>query len=133
MHNILATYVAAGFAMLFSLNANAAGAVPAQDTSVTAATRSENPQDVRKEMRDHWEQMSPEEREQVRKKMKDHWNSMSQQEREASRQEMRDHFKNMTPEERKQFDRDMGKQDGRPPPDGDYPGDSTVNPERTSK
>jgi hypothetical protein len=82
-------------------------------------------------MRDHWEKMSPEEREQVRKKMKDHWNNMSPEEREARRKEMREHFNNMSPEEREQFKRDMGKRDGMPA-DGDQPG-STGDAVRPAK
>jgi hypothetical protein len=83
-------------------------------------------------MRDHWEKMSPEEREQVRNKMKDHWNNMSPEEREARRMEMREHFKNMSPEEREQFKRDMGKQDGMPA-DGDQPGGGTGDAGRPAK
>lgn len=65
----------------------------------------------RKEMREHWEKMSPEERDALRKKMKEHWVKMPPEEREARRKEMREHWENMSPEERDQFKRDMGKQD----------------------
>lgn len=133
MHIISKASIAAGFAMLFSLNAIAAGTVSPPDTPPTARTGTKNQPDTRKEMHEYWEKMSPEEREQVRNKMKDHWNNMSPQEREARRQEMRDNFKNMSPEERKQFDRDFGKQVGDPAPDSDYPDDSTVKTDRTPK
>ena len=115
---------------MFSLNAMAAGTSPAntppaagpgaqqrkprQERSDGTGHDAGTAQERRKEMREHWEKMSPEEREQVRNKMKEHWKNMSPEQREARRKEMRDHFKNMSPEERKQFNRDMGKQDGRP-------------------
>jgi hypothetical protein len=121
--------IAAGGAILFSLNAMAADTSPA-NTPPGAGAR--NQQDIRKEMRDHWEKMSPEEREQVRNKMKDHWNNMTPEEREARRKEMREHFKNMSPEEREQFKRDMGKQGGMPA-DGDQPGGGTGNTGRPGK
>lgn len=119
--------------MLFSLNATAADIASPPDNPPTAGPGTKNPQDIRKEMREHWENMSPKEREQVRNKMKDRWKNMSPQEREARRKEMREHFKNMSPEERKQFNSAMGKQDDLPPPDGDYPGDSTIDAGRPAK
>lgn len=131
--------VAAAIAVFFSLNAMAAGIAstandtPAAGPSAKPEERYRNQQDIRQEMRDHWENMSPEEREQVRNKMKDHWKNMSPEEREARRKEMREHFKNMTPEEREQFDRDLGKQNGMPPPDGDYLGGNTGNAGRPVK
>jgi hypothetical protein len=142
--------VAAGIAALFSLNTMAAEAAspanipPAAGTVAKPEARGRNQQEWdnmtpeqrmkrRQEMRDHWKEMSPEEREQVRNKMKDHWNNMSPQEREARREEMRDHFKNMSPEERKQFDRDLGKLDGMPPPVDDLPSDSTGDAGRPAK
>ena len=119
--------------MLFSLNATATGTVPAPDTVPATGSDTINQQGMRNEMREHWEKMSPKEREQVRNKLKDHWKDMSPEEREASRKEMREHFKNMSPEERKQFNRDLGKQDGAPPADGDYPDNSTGDGDRTAK
>jgi hypothetical protein len=113
MYNISKALSAAAIAAFFGLNAVAADTSPA-NASPAAAPGARNQQDIRQEMRDHWEKMSPEEREQVRNKMKDHWNNMTPQEREARRQEMREHFKYMSPQERKQFERDFGKQDGMP-------------------
>jgi hypothetical protein len=133
MHIISKVLMTTGIAMMFSLNAVAAGIASTSDNPASDVSDARNQQDMRKEMRDHWENMSPKEREQVRNKMKDHWKNMSPQEREASRKEMREHFKNMSPEERKQFNNDMGKLEGASPPDGDYPGDGTVNHERTPK
>jgi hypothetical protein len=121
--------IAAGVATLFCLNAMAADTSPA-NTPPGAGAR--NQQDIRQEMRDHWEKMSSEEREQVRNKMKDHWNNMSPEEREARRKEMREHFNNMSPEEREQFKRDMGKQGGMPA-DGDQPGGGTGDAVRPAK
>jgi len=43
------------------------------------------------------------------------------------------HFKNMSPEERRQFKRDMGKQDGMPPPGDDLPGGGTGDAGRPAK
>ena len=128
MYNISKALFAAAIAAFCGLNAMAAEtAAPANNVSAPGANANsgehfKNQQDIRQEMRDHWENMSPKEREQVRNKMKDHWNNMSPKEREARRKEMREHFKNMSPKERKQFERDFGKLDGMPPPDGDYPG-----------
>jgi hypothetical protein len=119
--------IAAGFALLFSLNASAADIAPTMDNPASAVPDARTQQDIRKEMRQHWEKMSPKEREQVRNKMNDNWKNMSPQEREARRKEMREHFKNMSPEERKQFNSDMGKLDS------DYPSDSKVKTERTTK
>ena len=123
--------IAAGIATLFCLNAMAADTSPA-NTPPAAAPGARNQQDIRQEMREHWEKMSPEEREQVRNKMKDHWNNMTPEEREARRKEMREHFKNMSPEEREQFKRDMGKQGGMPA-DGDQPGGGTGDVGRPGK
>jgi hypothetical protein len=106
-------FIAAGIAALITLNAMAADTSPA-NTPPAAAPGARNQQEIRQEMREHWEKMSPEEREQVRNKMKEHWNNMSPEEREARRKEMREHFNNMSPEEREQFKRDMGKQEGVP-------------------
>jgi Protein of unknown function (DUF3106) len=78
-------------------------------------------------MREHWEKMSPEERDQIRNRMKEHWKNMPPEEREERRKEMREHFKNMSPEERQQFRRDMGNRDGMPPPFDDYRGGKTDN------
>jgi Protein of unknown function (DUF3106) len=131
VYNISKAVFTAAIAAFFSLNAMAAEiASPSNTPSATGpdtklVERQKNQQDIRQEMLDHWENMSPEEREQVRNKMKDHWKSMSPKEREARRKEMREHFKNMSPKERKQFNRDLGKLDSMPPPDGDYPGDNT--------
>lgn len=144
--------IAAGSAILFSLNAMAADPFPA-DTPPAAGpgaqgmrkpavqeridgTESMTPEQRearRQEMREHWEKMSPEEREQVRNKMKDHWNNMTPEEREARRKEMREHFKNMSPEEREQFKRDMGERDGRPSPYEDKSGDSSGDAGRPAK
>jgi len=121
--------IAAGIATLFYLNATAADTSP-PGTPPSPGAR--NQQDIRQEMREHWEKMSPEERDQVRKKMKDHWNNMSPEEREARRKEMREHFNNMSPEEREQFKRDMGKQGGMPA-DGDQPGGGTGDVWRPGK
>jgi hypothetical protein len=122
--------ITAGSAILLGLNAMAADASPA-DTPAAPGAR--NQQDIRQEMREHWEKMSPEEREQVRNKMKEHWNNMSPEEREARRKEMREHFKNMSPEERQQFKRDLGKQDGVPAPHEGNSGDSTGDAGRPAK
>ncbi len=65
----------------------------------------------RKAMREHWESMTPQEREARRKAMREHWESMTPQEREARRKAMREHWKNMTPQERDRLRRDMDKQD----------------------
>ena len=121
--------IASGIATLFCLNAMAADTSP---PSTPPGSGARNQQDIRQEMREHWEKMSPEEREQVRKKMKDHWNNMSPEEREARRKEMREHFNNMSPEEREQFKRDMGKQGGMPA-DGDQPGGGTGDVWRPGK
>lgn len=131
MYYISKVLVAAAIAAFFSLNAMAAKIAPLANTppspgpDAKPAERQRNQQDIRQEMLDHWEKMSPKEREQVRNKMKDHWKNMSPQEREARRQEMREHFEYMSPQERKQFDRDLGKQDGMPPPGDDLPGGGT--------
>ena len=122
--------IASGIATLFCLNAMAADTSPPNSPPGAGAR---NQQDIRQEMREHWEKMSPEERDQVRKKMKDHWNNMSPEEREARRKEMREHFNNMSPEEREQFKRDMGKQDGRPSPYEDKSGDGTGDAVRPAK
>jgi hypothetical protein len=119
--------IAAGIAILFSLNAMAADTSPA-NTSPAAVPGARSQQDIRQEMRDHWEKMSPGEREQVRTKMKEHWNNMSPEEREARRKEMREHFNNMSPEEREQFKRDMGKRGVRPRSLDDLPSDNTASP-----
>jgi hypothetical protein len=103
--------ITAGSAILLGLNAMAADASPA-DTPAAPGAR--NQQDIRQEMREHWEKMSPEEREQVRNKMKEHWN-------------------NMSPEERQQFKRDLGKQDGVPAPHEGNSGDSTGDAGRPAK
>jgi membrane protein involved in colicin uptake len=75
----------------------------------------------RKAMRENWEKMSPAERQQLRDRLKDRWKNMSQEEREQRRNEMRERFKNMPPKERRQFERDMSDGDGMPPPDGNLP------------
>lgn len=131
---IVATVIAAFFSLnaLAAENASPANDVPAAGPSAKPEERNRNQQDIRQEMRDHWENMSPEEREQVRNKMKNHWKNMTLKEREARRKEMREHFKNMSPEERQQLKRDMGK-DGTPPSDGDFPGGNTGNAGRPVK
>lgn len=67
----------------------------------------------RKAMREHWDKMPPEERSEMRRKMKEHWMKMPPEEREARRKAMREHWEKMSPEERDQFKRDMGKQNNR--------------------
>ena len=137
MYNNTKALIAAAIAVLFSLDAMSADIPPPANIPSVAGTgasqdeRLQSQQQSRKDMLDHWENMSPKEREQVRKKMKDHWKNMTPEEQEASRQEMRDHFKNMTPEERKQFDRDMGKTSDISPVDG-HSGD-TNDPAKASK
>jgi len=107
--------ITAGFAALFALSAIAAELSAPAGADQPPANQGGAPLiNPRKQMREHWERMSPEEREQVRKKMKDHWDSMTPEQREASRKQMREHFKNMSPEERRQFKRDMGAQEGMP-------------------
>lgn len=138
MFNIPKVLITGGFAVLSSLSAVAADMSVQADTpaatgrGVSAEQKSGIQGDTRrinrrKQMREHWERMSPKEREEVRKKMKDHWNSMSPEEREASRKEMREHFKNMSPEERQQFKSDMDKRDVTPAGDDDYPGGKADN------
>ena len=123
MYNNSKGLIVSGIAVLFSLNAMAAGGSapennsPSTDTGAKPEARYKSQQEIRQEMRDHWQNMTDDERAQVRKKMKDHWEKMTPQEREASRQEMLEHFKNMSPEELKQFKRDMGKTDDMPASD----------------
>jgi hypothetical protein len=77
----------------------------------------------RKAMRENWEKMSPAERQQLRDRLKDRWKNMSQEEREQRRKEMRERFKNMPPEERRQFERDMSDGDNMPQPEDSLPGE----------
>jgi hypothetical protein len=123
--------LAAAIAVFFSMNAMAADIAlpasmpPSAGPGTTTKERLMNQQETRQEMLDHWEKMSPKEREQVRNKLKDHWKDMTPQERDARRREMREHFKNMSPEERRQFQRDMGKMDDMILPVDDLRDDNT--------
>jgi hypothetical protein len=58
-------------------------------------------------MREHWMNMSPEERADLMNKMQERWKNMPPDELAARRLRMRERFENMTPEERKQFSMDM--------------------------
>ena len=132
MYNNFKAHIAAAIAALFSLDAMSADIPPPANMpsgSGAGASRNErlqSQQESRKEMLDHWEKMSPKEREQFRKKIKDHWKNMTPEEQEASRQEMRKHFKNMSPEERLQLQRDMGKTSDLLPPIERLPGGTSV-------
>jgi Protein of unknown function (DUF3106) len=130
---------AAAIAVFFSMNAMAAAIASPADTpssagpDATPVKRLRIQQETRKEMLDHWNKMSPKEREQVRNKMKDHSKNMSPEEREARRKEMREHFKNMSPEERRQFQRDMGKTHSMFQPADDLHGNKTDNAANQAK
>jgi hypothetical protein len=123
--------VAAAIAAIFSMNAMAAEIASPADTpsaagpDATPVKRHRSQQETRKEMLDHWNKMSPKEREQVRNKMKDHSKNMSSEQSEARRKELREHFKNMSPEERRQFQRDMDKTNSMFPPADDLHGSKT--------
>jgi len=138
---------AAGLAAGISLPVHAAGINPNKGSAgtertagvkdVTAAGQADDRRELRdkwqklspedrmrrrKAMHEHWEKMSPEERRQLRDRLKDRWKNMPPKEREHRRREMRERFKNMPPEERRQFKHDMSDRDGMPPPDDDLPG-----------
>ena len=69
--------------------------------------------DQRNAMREHWKNMSPQERAEIRTKMQQRWSSMPPDVRKEKRDAMREHWKNMSPQERDQFRRVLDSQSGK--------------------
>lgn len=68
-----------------------AGVAAAASQQVLAGLPPEQRQQMRQQMREHWQQMPPEQRETRRQEFRERWQQVPSDERQRMREEMREH------------------------------------------